>query len=374
MTTLNPLANPKGKKPVCELCQKPAFVQCTRCRVTFYCGTEHQLIDWSGIHEKVCQLLVPLRTPVPFTSGSEEERQHRKNQQISRQKQMIELTRTVGQKLLFEGKYEYAIPAAMQSLKFSIDVYGLASIELVPSYLILAEACIGLGRSSQAEEYLSQAQWTVVKIPSCSNEIKSRLHRNLGMLYATQTNYTEALRHLADDIYYSSLAFGTDHIKTSGGYFHMANVFFRQNKQDVAFSHYLQVTKIWNEHLGLLVDQRITEPPPLTGIGPAQVASTDVEFDSLDEAQAAEAVQVLGAILEIREQQTVKNPSVMTTVYFTLAMLHLILQEHQKALVFADKAMAAAAQGTQVDTDTCDNIHKFVGAIGRLNPTVEVAA
>ena len=56
---------------------------------------------------------------------------------------MIELTSTVGQKLLFEGKYEYAIPAAMQSLKFSIEVYGIASIELVPSYLILGEACIG---------------------------------------------------------------------------------------------------------------------------------------------------------------------------------------------------------------------------------------
>ena len=60
------------------------------------------------------------------------------------QKQMIELTSTIGQKLLFEGKYEYAIPAAMQSLKFSIDVYGLSSIELVPSYLILGEACIGM--------------------------------------------------------------------------------------------------------------------------------------------------------------------------------------------------------------------------------------
>ena len=59
------------------------------------------------------------------------------------QKQLIELTRTAGQKLLFERKYEYAIPAAMQSLKFSIDVYGLSSIELVPSYLILGEACIG---------------------------------------------------------------------------------------------------------------------------------------------------------------------------------------------------------------------------------------
>lgn len=34
--TLNPLANPKGVKLLCELCQKPAFIQCTKCRVTYY--------------------------------------------------------------------------------------------------------------------------------------------------------------------------------------------------------------------------------------------------------------------------------------------------------------------------------------------------
>ena len=56
---------------------------------------------------------------------------------------MIDLTRTTGQKLLFEGKHEQAIPAAMQSLRFAIQVHGLASIELVPSYLILGEASIG---------------------------------------------------------------------------------------------------------------------------------------------------------------------------------------------------------------------------------------
>jgi hypothetical protein len=57
---------------------------------------------------------------------------------------MIDLTRTTGQKLLFEGKHEQAVPAAMQSLRFAIDVHGLASIELVPSYLILGEASIGM--------------------------------------------------------------------------------------------------------------------------------------------------------------------------------------------------------------------------------------
>lgn len=59
---------------------------------------------------------------------------------------MIHLCRTTGQKLLFEGKYDRAVPAALQSLKFSIDVYGLSSIELVPSYLILGEGSIGMNQ------------------------------------------------------------------------------------------------------------------------------------------------------------------------------------------------------------------------------------
>ena len=56
---------------------------------------------------------------------------------------MIDLTLTTGQRLLFEGQHEQAVPAAMQSLRFSIAIHGLSSIELVPSYLILGEASIG---------------------------------------------------------------------------------------------------------------------------------------------------------------------------------------------------------------------------------------
>ena len=74
-------------------------------------------------------------------------------------------------------------------------------IALSPLFMrVLLLRSLGLGRASQAEEYLSQAQWTVVKIPSCHAEIKSRLHRNLGMLYATQGHYDESLRHLANDV------------------------------------------------------------------------------------------------------------------------------------------------------------------------------
>ena len=59
---------------------------------------------------------------------------------------------------------------------------------------------LGLDRLAQAEEYLSQAQWTVLKTPKCNNAIKSRLYRNIGLLYATQGNSKDALRQFADDV------------------------------------------------------------------------------------------------------------------------------------------------------------------------------
>jgi len=49
MTAIDPLANPKGVVRLCELCQKPAYIQCSECRVTFYwsvvtlCCCSHRL-------------------------------------------------------------------------------------------------------------------------------------------------------------------------------------------------------------------------------------------------------------------------------------------------------------------------------------------
>ena len=60
----------------------------------------------------------------------------------------------------------------------------------------------GLGRLEQAEEYLMQANWTVLKTPECSNAIKAKLYRNLGLLYAAKGDYDEALRQLADEVSY----------------------------------------------------------------------------------------------------------------------------------------------------------------------------
>ncbi|XP_050413704.1 zinc finger MYND domain-containing protein 12 [Patella vulgata] len=340
--TLNPLSNPKGLKLLCELCQKPAFIQCTLCRVTYYCGVEHQKADWLGIHEKICENLALLRQPAPFLP-SEGEREKRERVLLDKKRQMIDLTRTTGQKLLFEGKHEQAVPAAMQSLRFAIDVHGLSSIELVPSYLILGEASIGLGRLSQAEEYLAQGQWTVLKTPECSNAIKSKLYRNLGLLYAAKGEYDEALRNLADDIYHASVEFGTDDIRTAGGYFHMANVFFRQGKMEIADSLYRQVTDIWYSHLDGIVKCRTRTPETPKGVGPGAVEVIVDEEDKLDEAQEAEAIQVLNAIYDMREHQTNCRVDDLALICHALAMLYFIFHEMNKAKEYGRKAVVTSS-------------------------------
>lgn len=52
----------------------------------------------------------------------------------------------MAQRYLFEGDYQRAIPGAMASLKLAIEMFGLKSVDLVPSYLILAEASQGINK------------------------------------------------------------------------------------------------------------------------------------------------------------------------------------------------------------------------------------
>ena len=57
-----------------------------------------------------------------------------------------------------------------------------------------------MGRLKEADQYLSQAQWSVLKSPDCDPWLKSRLHRNLGQLAAAKNQLPEARRHFSEDV------------------------------------------------------------------------------------------------------------------------------------------------------------------------------
>ncbi|XP_067873510.1 zinc finger MYND domain-containing protein 12 isoform X2 [Heterodontus francisci] len=333
-SSIYPLANPKGVKLECEICQKTAYVMCSQCRVTYYCDVAHQEADWNGIHEKICQLLIPIRT-VPSFLSSAKERKHSEEQMVQRQKHLIDLTRTVAQKLLFEGKHEEAIPGALQSLRFATAVYGSTSAELVPSQLLLAEASIGLGRLDEAEEYLSQAQWTVMRTTECVNAIQYKLYRNLGLLFSAKCDDEKALWYYAEDIYHATQVFSASDIHTAGGYFHMANVFYRMEKMDIADSLYSEVTNIWNTFLGELVEMEIQKTLWKAGVSSPEPGTTVMDLeDVFDEAQEAEAVQVLHAIFDLRNQEYLPKHGKIGNIAQTLAMLYYLFLDFKKHFLF----------------------------------------
>lgn len=359
-----PLSFPKGQKYLCELCQKPAHKICDKCRVTYYCDVEHQQSDWYGIHEKICQSLIPLRCSQPFLP-SEEERKRRSQDIKDKKIKLIDFTRSISQRYLFEGDYQRAIPGAMTSLKLVIEIFGLKSVDLVPSYLILGEASQGLGSFSQAQEYLSQAEWTVMKNPSCPNHIYSKLYRNIAMLQITQGQFEQALRNLANDIYHATDDFGTESIRVSGGYFLMGNIFFKLNKMDIADSLYRQVVSMWHEHLMNECSKR-TEISELDSIlGKKDVAELDGE--SLDPersselASEAEARKVLHAIYEIRRNENRPDEEEVNKIEHALGMIHFLSKNYEKFDHFTNILMSK----TEISDDVKKQLNKIVEFINR---------
>ncbi|KAJ4458783.1 putative MYND finger family protein [Paratrimastix pyriformis] len=172
---VSPLASPKGVKYECEMCGKIASIKCKHCGVTFYCSPEHQRIDWDGIHHKICPVLNQIRSPAVLSS--ERERAKREHMKEKTMLSIIEISKSEAMRNLVSNHFELAMAGALQAQRHSMEIFGANRVELVPAYLLLAEASMGLEHHRQAEGYLSKAKYNVLKHPDCPNILRSRLHR-----------------------------------------------------------------------------------------------------------------------------------------------------------------------------------------------------
>eukprot|EP00163_Fabomonas_tropica_P014654 TRINITY_DN2665_c0_g1_i2.p1 TRINITY_DN2665_c0_g1~~TRINITY_DN2665_c0_g1_i2.p1 ORF type:complete len:351 (+),score=74.08 TRINITY_DN2665_c0_g1_i2:139-1191(+) len=333
------LSSPKGVKFTCEICGKAAHMQCSQCRATYYCSKEHQSTDWNGIHSKICQHVQSLRA-APVFLGSENERIAYDQHKSDLQHAVIQLAKTEAQKFLLSAQYELAIPGALQALRLSVDVFGNGRTEIVPPYLLLAQATIGLRRYKQAEEYLSLAKWNVLKNPTCSDSLKSNLYRNFGKLYASQGKYKEALQQLANDLYHSSLEVGPEHIETAGGYFQMGIIFHKQSRLESALAMFDKVADIWYKFL--------TAPPE----------DEEEEEEVLDEMKGAEAIEVLQKIINIREQHLGMQHTATGESHYILGLVLQRLGRTEKALERIQKAISVYEDTLGRDHQTTVSVRK----------------
>ncbi|XP_026223793.1 zinc finger MYND domain-containing protein 12 isoform X2 [Anabas testudineus] len=322
-----PLASSKGTEKLCELCQREARLQCGKCQVTYYCDAEHQQADWVGIHERICQLLIPIRTPTLLSL-----KQAGRIEMQLKKVELIEICRLVAQSKLSERKHLEALPAAQFCLRCSTDVYGPSTVQLVPPYLLLAEANMGLGNLPLVTELLSQAEWAVLKSPECGHAVHHRLHRSLGRLHTATGNLEAALVNFGNDIFFASEEYGLDSTVTCGGYFLMADVFAKQGKLPIVRSLYSQVAHTWHRHLTKLLKthvQYIQNPNMLLQA-------------SYDKAQRVEVDEMLRTMLEFEQNGSRKDSTQIALVAHCLAMLWFLAGDSVKALGFGSTALQAS--------------------------------
>ncbi|NWI89371.1 ZMY12 protein, partial [Pitta sordida] len=156
----------------------------------------HQKVDWNCIHQRICHLLVP---PLPCFH-SEKARKDGTEQLLRRQESIVEVALHRAQEFLREGQPLGALPAALQALRLRARLSGWSCQQLVPIYLLLAQASTALNNLPQASKYLSEAEWIVLQIPDCGAALQSQLHRGLGLFHVARGDLGQALYHLANDV------------------------------------------------------------------------------------------------------------------------------------------------------------------------------
>lgn len=202
---LNPLAMPKNVSLSCELTGRPALVRLITPQISInFASREVAMEAWEGVLCKIAHVMGTLLAPAASV-GSELERADRARDVAACQVALVALCNEEASRHIVQGHFDLAVPAATYSLRFATSAYGAGKLQLVPAYLYLAEAYLGSTQYRKAEEFLTLANWSLLKTSGASNALRSQLRRNFGKLYASQGRFEEALRQLADDVYYSSL-------------------------------------------------------------------------------------------------------------------------------------------------------------------------
>lgn len=261
---------------------------------------------------KIAPLLAPLRANAGIV-GSEEDRAKREYTLNMSKLALVDVCQQEAARFLSAGRHELAIPGAIQAITFLKDIHGDGAMEMVPPYLLLAEANLGLGRFKQADEFLSLANWSVLKNPGCSNAVRSQLHRNFGKLYSAQGKLNEALQELVKDVYCSSLEVGPEHVNTSAGYYYMASIFYTQHRVENALAFYDKVVDIWYKFV-------------------ASAQSDPSLASALTANQLSEGQEMLSFILQTRHKLLGQGHIATGEAKYTLGLLYLVVGNRGAAL------------------------------------------
>lgn len=288
-------------------------------------------VDWKGLQVKFQELKSYLSEPsLSFSNSSTQRSKQRENVKLGLEA-IIEVASSESHMLLRDGEYAAAIEGGLKTLGFMQDLYGSESIEQIEAYFLLAKANQCLNKFKKAEEFLSIAQWTVIKNPECPAHIRAELHQNFGLLKVARAKYNEAIDHLSKSTYYLSLLNGTDHLITSFGYFNLANVFATIDKHECTNDFLKLVIEIWFKNLIEAFDKPTNEE--------SNENEEALAIDKLDEDKIQEAGRMFEQILTIQMRRYGENHLETGRIFLVCGLYQWYIGEIQKSREYVDKSV-----------------------------------
>uniref|UniRef100_A0A061SLH3 Flagellar associated protein n=1 Tax=Tetraselmis sp. GSL018 TaxID=582737 RepID=A0A061SLH3_9CHLO len=229
---------------------------------------------------------------------------------------LLKLASQEAARLMAAGEYEVALPVALDAVKQGQALFKPSpALQLFPLYLLAAQANLGLKRSKQCEDFLALASWLSLKDPGqTTNIMRSQLSRLYGQLYALQNRFQDALQAFAEDVYYCSLEYGPEDVRTSLGFYNLAKVFQSQGEMEKCLACNEHVVENWSRQLLRSV------------LGRATPGDEDKPADlPLGRMQLMEVIDMLQDICAMRSQELGdKDVTVGDTHLVTaLALMHM---------------------------------------------------
>eukprot|EP00759_Apiculatamorpha_spiralis_P041893 PhF_6_TR40333/c1_g1_i2/m.59970 len=234
-------------------------------------------IGWQNLNQKFQELFALLNAPSSGLNASEA-RKTQKEQVSKAIENLLEMAQQECRRLLVEGDAKAAIEGGLRTLKLKEQYYGVGSLQLVPAYFHLARTNQYIDKFKPAEEFLSLAQWTLLKHQEADVSLRAELHQTFGLLYASDGKLDVALKHLATATYYLAVMNGPEHILTSFGYFDLGNVFAAKANMDCAMAYYEKVKSSWRAHLEIIINARAKgETVPVQHSTPMSLGEENVQ-------------------------------------------------------------------------------------------------
>lgn len=255
------------------------------------------VIGWANLEQKFTELQGLLSAPASGLNAHEARAQQKHN--VSNAiVQLLDRAQQDCRRLLVEGNAKAAVEGGLKTLRLKEKYYGHGHLQLVPAYFHLARTNQYMDKFKAAEEFLSLAQWTILRNKDVDVSLKAELHQTFGLLYASDAKLDAALKQLTSATYYLCVMNGPEHILTSFGYFDLGNVFAAKSNMEHAMSFYDKVKDIWYQHLTTALRQAL-EPNEEEGTsGSDMLVAANFGIENLQD-----AVKMLRGIVGLQTER-----------------------------------------------------------------------